>query len=80
MIRASAPYTLGWGSFVLLKMDRVRVAWGGSLNMLHWYKNLCKMYPYAFFKSLSAMYKRSLWKLNPRLGLGTPPFNFNKCV
>ena len=25
--RASAPYTSKWGSFVLLKMDRVRVAW-----------------------------------------------------
>ena len=35
MIRASASYTSGWGSFVLLKMDRVRVAWGGSLSMLH---------------------------------------------
>ena len=35
MIRASAPYTSGWGSFVLLKMDRIRVAWGGSLSMLH---------------------------------------------
>ena len=28
MIRVSAPYTSGWGSFVLLKMDHVRVAWG----------------------------------------------------
>ena len=36
VIRASAPYTSGWGSFVLLKMDRVRLAWGGSLSMLHW--------------------------------------------
>ena len=36
MIRASAPYTSGWGSFVLLKMDRVRVVQGGSLSMLHW--------------------------------------------
>ena len=35
MIRASAPYTSGWGSFVLLKMDCVRVAWGGSLSTLH---------------------------------------------
>ena len=35
MIRASAPYTSGWGSFVLLKMDRVRVARGGSLSTLH---------------------------------------------
>ena len=35
MIRASAPYTSGWGSFVLLKMDRVRVAQGGSLSTLH---------------------------------------------
>ena len=35
MIRASAPYTSGWGSFVLLKMDHVRVAWGGSLSTLH---------------------------------------------
>ena len=35
MIRASAPYTSGWGSFVLLKMDCVRVARGGSLSMLH---------------------------------------------
>ena len=26
VIRASALYTLKWGSFVLLKMDRVRVA------------------------------------------------------
>ena len=32
MIRASAPYTSGWGSFVLLKMDRVRVAQGGSFE------------------------------------------------
>ena len=35
MIRAFAPYTSGWGSFVLLKMDRVRVARGGSLSTLH---------------------------------------------
>ena len=35
MIRASAPYTLGWGSFVLLKMDRVSIAQGGSLSTLH---------------------------------------------
>ena len=35
MIMASAPYTSRWGSFVLLKMDCVRVAWGGSLSMLH---------------------------------------------
>ena len=35
MIRASAPYTSGWGSFVLLKIDRVRVARGGSLSTLH---------------------------------------------
>ena len=35
MIRASAPYTSGWGSFVLLKMDHMRVARGGSLSMLH---------------------------------------------
>ena len=35
MIRASAPYTSGWASFVLLKMDRVRVTWGGSLSTLH---------------------------------------------
>ena len=35
MIRASAPYSSGWGSFVLLKMDRVRVARGGSLSTLH---------------------------------------------
>ena len=35
MIRASAPYTSGWGSFVLLKMDCVRVARGGSLSTLH---------------------------------------------
>ena len=35
MIRASASYTSGWGSFVLLKMDRVRVARGGSLSTLH---------------------------------------------
>ena len=37
MIRASASYTSGWGSFVLLKMDHVRVAQGGSLSMLHQY-------------------------------------------
>ena len=36
MIRASAPYTSGWGSFVLLKMDHVRLAQGGSLSTLHW--------------------------------------------
>ena len=35
MIRASAPYTSGWGSFVLLKIDGVRVARGGSLRTLH---------------------------------------------
>ena len=35
MIRASTPYTSGWGSFVLLKMDRVRVARGGRLSTLH---------------------------------------------
>ena len=35
MIRASAPYTSGWGSFVLLKMDCFRLARGGSLSMLH---------------------------------------------
>ena len=35
VIRASAPYTSGWGSFVLLKMDHVRVARGGSLSTLH---------------------------------------------
>ena len=35
MIRASAPYTSGWGSFVLLKMDCIRVAQGGSLSTLH---------------------------------------------
>ena len=35
MIRASAPYTSGWGCFVLLKIDRVRVAQGGSLSTLH---------------------------------------------
>ena len=35
MISASAPYTSGWGGFVLLKMDSVRVARGGSLSMLH---------------------------------------------
>ena len=29
------PYFWGWGSFVLLKMDCVRVARGGSLSMLH---------------------------------------------
>ena len=35
MIRASASYTSGWGSFVLLKMYHIRVARGGSLSMLH---------------------------------------------
>ena len=35
VIRASAPYTSGWGSFVLLKMDSVMVVWAGSLSMLH---------------------------------------------
>ena len=39
VIRASASYTSGWGSFVLLKMDRVRVARGGSLSTLHRYKS-----------------------------------------
>ena len=34
-MRASAPYNSRWGSFVLLKMDCVRVARGGSLSMLH---------------------------------------------
>ena len=28
VIRASAPYTSGWGSLLLLKMDCVRVAAG----------------------------------------------------
>ena len=41
MIRASAPYTSGWGSFVLLKMDCIRVALGGSLSTLHWKIYLC---------------------------------------
>ena len=36
VIRAPVPYTSGWGSFVLLKMDRISVAQGGSLNTLHW--------------------------------------------
>ena len=36
VIRASAPYILRWVSFGLLKMDRVMVAQGGSLSMLHW--------------------------------------------
>ena len=36
VISASAPYTSGWGRFVLLKMDSVRVARGGSLSTLHW--------------------------------------------
>ena len=31
-IRASASYTSGWGSFILLKMDCVRVARGGSFE------------------------------------------------
>ena len=35
MIRASAPYTSGWSSFVLLKMDCVRLARVGSLSTLH---------------------------------------------
>ena len=35
MIRASAPYTSGWGSFVLLKIDHIRVARGGSFSTLH---------------------------------------------
>ena len=35
MIRASAPYTSMWGSFVLLKMNHIRVARGGSLSTLH---------------------------------------------
>ena len=36
VIRASASYTSGWGSFVLFKMDHVRVVRaGGSLSMLH---------------------------------------------
>ena len=35
VIRASTPYTSGWGSFVLLKMDRLRLARGGSLSRLH---------------------------------------------
>ena len=35
VIRASAPYTSGWGSFVLLKMDCIRIARGGSLSTLH---------------------------------------------
>ena len=35
MIRASAPYISGWGSFLPLKMDHVRIALGGSLSMLH---------------------------------------------
>ena len=35
VIRASAPYTSGWGSFVLLKMDHLRVARGARLSLLH---------------------------------------------
>ena len=35
-MRASAPYNSGRGSFVLLKMDHIRVARGGSLSRLHW--------------------------------------------
>ena len=35
MIRAVALYTSRWGGFVLLKMDCVRVARGGSLSTLH---------------------------------------------
>ena len=38
MIRASPPYTSGWGSFVLLKMDCVRVSRGGSLITLQWFR------------------------------------------
>ena len=34
-LRGRGPYTSGWGSFVLLKMDCVRVARGGSLSTLH---------------------------------------------
>ena len=39
MIRASASYTSEWGSFVLLKMDRFRVARGGSLSTLQVYRD-----------------------------------------
>ena len=35
VIRASAPYTSERGSFGLLKIDHVRVTWGGSLSTLH---------------------------------------------
>ena len=35
VIRASATYTSGLGSSVLLKMDCFRVARGGSLSTLH---------------------------------------------
>ena len=55
MIRASAPYTSGWGSFVLLKMDRVMVAQGGSLSMLHWLTSCLNLRitrkPYGFMQS-----------------------------
>ena len=44
MIRASAPYTSGWGSFVLLKIDRVRVARGGSLSTLHRWLGVSRCY------------------------------------
>ena len=35
MLGAQVLRGVGWGSFVLLKMDCVRVAWGGSLSTLH---------------------------------------------
>ena len=53
MIRASAPYTLGWGSFVLLKMDCVRVARGGSLSTLH-------RLPVDFFSEFYECFQNSL--------------------
>ena len=35
VIRTCAPYTSRSGSFVLFKMDRIRVVWGGNLSILH---------------------------------------------
>ena len=51
MIRGSSPYTSGWGSFVLLKMDCVRLAWGGSLSTLH--RNWKRLDCSPFLKNLS---------------------------
>ena len=68
VIRAPASYTSGWGSFVLLKMDCIRVARGGSLSTLHrvWDRNLGQdqwvliYYAEMFIRNLIVLHETSL--------------------